>query len=64
MELTPPGRIKRGKPPITWIKEVQTILSAREIEDLWLDKQQWKMRIKIITVIFGYGKCVNIIQPE
>ena len=37
MEWIPPGRRKRGRPPITWI-EIQTILKEREIEeDLWID---------------------------
>ena len=46
MEWTTPGRRERGSPPITWIEEIQTILRKREIEeDLWMDKQQWKLRI-------------------
>ena len=40
------GRRKRGRPPITWIEEIQTILREREIEDLWMDKQQWRMKIQ------------------
>ena len=40
MEWTPPGRRKRGRPPFTWIEELQKILREREIEDLRMDKQQ------------------------
>ena len=46
MEWTPPGRRKRGRLSITWIEEIQTKLREREIEEeLWMDDQQWKMRI-------------------
>ena len=38
-ELTPSGRRKRGRPPTTWIEEIQSILREREIkEDLWFRK--------------------------
>ena len=39
MDRTPPGRRKRGKPPITWTEEIQTILREREIERRYLDGQ-------------------------
>ena len=32
--------------PITWIEEIQTIFREREIKDLWMDKQQWKLTIQ------------------
>ena len=44
-----PGRRKRGRPPITWIEEIQPILREGEIEEYrWMNKQQWKMRIQSI----------------
>ena len=44
-DRTPPGRRKRGRPPITWIKEIQNILRELETEeDLWMDKHQWKIQ--------------------
>ena len=47
MEWTPPGKRKRGRPPITWIEEIQTILRERGIEEaLWMDIPQWKTRIQ------------------
>ena len=55
-------RRKRGRPPITWIEEIQTILRGREIEeDLWMDKE---VENSITCVIFGSGRCLNIVQPE
>ena len=41
IEWTPPGRRNRGRPPITWKEEIQTIFRKPEIEvALWIDKQQ------------------------
>lgn len=34
MEWTPPGRMKQGRPPITLIDEIDTILRERKIEHL------------------------------
>ena len=49
MEWAPPGRRKRGRPPITWIEGIQTILRERETEEnLWTDKQQWKIGFQSI----------------
>ena len=50
MEWTPlkKKKTKRERLNFTSTEEIQTILKEREIEDLWMDKQQWKMGIQSI----------------
>lgn len=46
IDWIPNGR-KKGRPPNTWIQEVQTVMRRNNIpEDLWKNREEWRTTIK------------------
>lgn len=44
LKWNPPGRRKRGRPPDTWIKQVQEDMRDRNLEEeSWNDKYRWRL---------------------
>ena len=62
MKWRPPGRIKRGRPKLTWAEGIRGVIGEnRLMEEDWNDRNNW--RRKIYHCHICAGRCGNIVQP-
>jgi hypothetical protein len=43
MEWIPEKRRKRGRPRKTWMEGVQAAITARNLEDQWRNREEWRL---------------------
>lgn len=44
LDYIPSNRMKRGRPPLSWMKGIERAMESRDLEeDDWLDRDEWRL---------------------